>query len=119
MTLAEVKSYLRVDYDEDDAMISLMMSAAEEFIKGACGRFDETKTKAKMVYLAAIQELYDKRSLAASSTQGYSVTPNLALMMRSMLSQLQIEQFMEPDDDDPDDPDDSGSIHIEETGGDV
>ena len=86
MTLAEVKAYLRVDYNDDDALITFLMSAAEEFMIGACGKFDETKTKAKMVYLAAVQDLYDNRKLVASSTQGYSVSANLTLMMRSLLS---------------------------------
>lgn len=95
MTLEDVKSYLRVDHDDDDEMIEMMMAAAEEFIISACGKFDETKNKAKLVFLAAIQNLYDNRTLTSTSTQGYSVASNMSLMMRSMLSQLQIEELME------------------------
>ena len=98
MTLQEVKDYLRVDHDDDDAIIQVMMAVAEDFIINACGQFDETKPRAKMVYLAAVQDLYDKRTLTSTSTQGYSVTSNLTFMMRSMLSQLQIEEFMESED---------------------
>lgn len=95
MTLEDVKSYLRVDHDDDDEMIEMMMAAAKEFIISACGKFDETKNKAKLVFLAAVQNLYDNRTLTSTSTQGYSVASNMSLMMRSMLSQLQIEELME------------------------
>ena len=95
MTIEDVKNYLRVDHDDDDELIELMMAAAEEFIIGACGKFDETKRKARLVYLAAVQNLYDNRTLTSTSTQGYSVSSNMSLMMRSMLSQLQIEELME------------------------
>ena len=52
MTLVEVKQYLRIDGDEEDNLIYLMMEAAEEYIKSAVGTLDETKSRVKMLYLA-------------------------------------------------------------------
>lgn len=95
MTLEQVKDYLRIDGDEDDNVLPLMMQAAEEFVINAVGKFDETKARAKMLYLAAMQDIYENRTLTATSTQGYSVSSNATLMMRSLITQLQIEQITE------------------------
>lgn len=95
MTLQEVKDYLRIDGDEDDGILPLMMQAAEEFVTEAVGKYDETKARAKMLYLAAMQDIYENRTLTATSTQGYSVSSNATLMMRSLITQLQIEQITE------------------------
>lgn len=95
MTLQEVKDYLRIDGDEDDGILQLMMQAAEEFVTEAVGKYDETKARAKMLYLAAMQDIYENRTLTSTSTQGYSVSSNLTLMMRSLITQLQIEELAE------------------------
>lgn len=90
MTLSEVKSYLRVDYNDDDTMIQLMMEAAEETIIAACGEFNEEKPRAKMIYLAMVQDMYDNRTLVSEKK-------HLREMYRSLLTQLQVEQCMEDD----------------------
>ena len=95
MTLSEVKSYLRIDGDDDDTMLEAMMEVAEEFITEACGRFDETKARARLVFLAVMQDLYENRTMTATSTQGYSVTPSMSAMIRSLLTQLQVEELEE------------------------
>jgi len=95
MTLEQVKDYLRIDGDEDDNVLPLMMQAAEEFVINAVGTFDESKARAKMLYLAAMQDIYENRTLTSTSTQGYSVSSNATLMMRSLITQLQIEQITE------------------------
>ena len=91
MTLSDVKEYLRVDYSDDDSMIQMMMEAAEETIIAACGEFDEEKPRAKMVYLAMVQEMYDNRVLVTDKNR------HLTEMFRSLLTQLQVEQCMEDD----------------------
>ena len=37
MTLAEMKSYLKVDFDDDDNFITLLMDVAREYIIDAIG----------------------------------------------------------------------------------
>ena len=97
MTLEGVKNYMRVDEDADDELIIFLMNAAEDILENSCGRFDESKPRAKMLYLAIVQDLYDNRTLTATPTRTAG-TQNLSPMMRSMLSQLQIEEFMEEGD---------------------
>ena len=69
MTLAEVKQYLRVDGSEEDALIQMMMAAAEDFVIGAVGAYDESQPKAKMLYLAAMQDMYDDQRILGVSTK--------------------------------------------------
>lgn len=95
MTRLEVKNYLHVDISEDDAMIDTMMLAAEEFIIEAVGEYNEEKARAKMLFLAVVQDMYDNRTFVASSTQGYSVSEAKRHMIDSMITQLQLEYDME------------------------
>lgn len=63
MGMEELKSYIRVDYDDDDALLRLMLDAVldemEELIKG----FNREKptNRQKLLILAYVKELYDKR----------------------------------------------------------
>lgn len=41
MLLGDVKDYLRVDYDDDDTLIKNCMEAAESYIIGAVGGYDD------------------------------------------------------------------------------
>lgn len=69
MTLEEVKSYLRVDFDDDDALIRQMMAAAEAYIIDAVGKYDNTNPKANLLFYALVQDLYDNRSLLVTDQQ--------------------------------------------------
>ena len=39
MTLEEVKNFLKVDFDDDDSLITLEIEAAEEYITDAVGQY--------------------------------------------------------------------------------
>lgn len=69
MTLEDVKAYLRVDYDDDDGMISRMMEAAEGYIASAVGEYDPRSAKANLLYMALVQDLYDNRTLTVTEQQ--------------------------------------------------
>lgn len=64
MTIEEVKQFLRIDEDEDDAMIELMMAAAESYIKDSVGSYDPENPKAKLLFLLIMQDFYENRVLA-------------------------------------------------------
>ena len=61
MELTEVKNYLRVDYDEDDELITLLMEVATEYVTNGFGTFNNVKASHKILYLKAIKTLYDNR----------------------------------------------------------
>lgn len=68
LTLTEVKEYLHVDYDEDDNLITRLMSAADLFLKGKIGQnYPVDDERAKTLSLIIISDLYDNRGLYDSS----------------------------------------------------
>ena len=95
MELDDVKAYLRVDSTAEDDVIELMMEAASKFIEEAVGQFDTDDARAKLLFLAVVQDLYDNRTLVASSTQGYSVSESMRKMRSDFIFQLQVEQLGE------------------------
>lgn len=88
MTLEEVKAYLRVDSEEDDGIIRRMMDAAEAYIADAAGRFDSSNSKARMLYMALVQDLYDNRMLMVTEQQRKRMSYTYA----SILLQLQYQE---------------------------
>lgn len=88
MTLEEVKQYLRVEGNEDDALITHEMAAAESYMKDAVSGYaafyagdDAFKAKADMVMLAIITDLYQDR-VGEKKDMGY--------IIRSMINQLSL-----------------------------
>lgn len=64
VTLEEAKHHLRVDTDDDDAQITLLIQAAEEFIRNMTGKmFDSTNALAKTSCLFIISDMYENRTL--------------------------------------------------------
>lgn len=92
MELSEVKLFLKVDFDEDDEFIRLLMAAAEEYISAAVGKCDYEKARVKLLALVIITELYEKRSFSvekAGEKAQYTI--------RSIIAQLQAEEVMDDD----------------------
>lgn len=98
MTLEEVKTYLRVDGTADNTVISLMMTAAEEFIAASVGSYDETKSKAKLLFLAVVQDMYDNRQLVTDGASSYMVGQQYRSVIQSLIRQLQAEALVEVED---------------------
>lgn len=68
MTLEEMKGYLRVDYDEDDALIENMVGAAEKVCMDVARMDDEGEfarvENAKIAVMYAAAYLYEHREEA-------------------------------------------------------
>lgn len=62
MGIEEIKSFLKVDFPDDDLYIILLKDVAIEYIIDAIGNFDETRAKHKYLALTLIQDMYEKRS---------------------------------------------------------
>lgn len=64
LTLEEVKAYLHVDYDDEDNLINLLMSAADLFLKGKIGKsYPVDDERAKTLSLIIISDLFDNRQM--------------------------------------------------------
>lgn len=86
LTLPEVKNYLRVDYNEDDTLISSLMAAADEYMKASVGEsYDIISERAKALSLIIISDLYDNRGL------NNRVSGNVRKLVEDMALQLRLE----------------------------
>ena len=93
MTLAEMKSYLKVDFDDDDNFITLLMDVAREYIIDAIGECNEEIARVKLLMRVIVAELYEKRSMTFDIN---STNEKVQYVIRSIIKQL---SFSFGDDD--------------------
>lgn len=83
VTLEETKDYLRVDGDGEDALITLLIVAAEEYLTNATGNeFDATNNLAKLFCWVLVTDWYENRELIGKTSE--KTRP----IIESMLAQL-------------------------------
>lgn len=95
MTLAEMKSYLKVDFNDDDNFITLLMDVAREYIVDAVGECNEEIARVKLFMRVIVAELYEKRSMTFDMN---STNEKVQYVIRSIINQLSFG-----DDDSEDD----------------
>ena len=80
VTLDEAKEFLKIDYSDDDNIITMIINAAEQFIDSAIDdEVDKTTDKVKTITLFLITDMYDKRSFM--DDKGSSKIRDIAKMM--------------------------------------
>lgn len=89
MELSLIKQFLKVDFDDDDSIISLTADAAEQYITAAVGSCNYEDARVRILALVIITELYEKRSY---SVEKAGVKAQYTI--RSIIAQLQAEQEM-------------------------
>lgn len=95
MTLQEVKAFLKVDFNDDDDFITLLIDVAREYIIDAVGKCDETVARVKLLMRIIVGELYEKRSMTFDMN---STNEKVQYVIRSIINQLSFG-----DDDSEDD----------------
>ena len=89
ITLADVKSYLRVDFDVDDGLLNQCMAAAESYLENAISDYKTNLSNADfqsavdILKLAIISEMYRNRDFRGDNRQSWPY------YIRSMITQLQ------------------------------
>ena len=99
ITLADVKVYLRIDSDVEDALLNKLMAVSSAILKGAVDNYDllislkpQLEEKGDMVQLTLIADLYENRNLEGQAPQSYS------RIVETMLHQLQYESDLSADE---------------------
>ena len=65
VTLKDVKSYLHIDFADDDDILQGLISTADEYLRGAVNpNYDTMSERAKMLSLIVISDLYDNRGIS-------------------------------------------------------
>ena len=88
VTLDEVKSYLRIAYNDDDTLLEkIIMPAADEYLKAAIHEnYVSGLSRAKLLYMLVVSDLYDKRDLnEGPSTKVRNIVDSFALQMRMQM----------------------------------
>lgn len=91
MKLEDVKLYLRIDGDEEDALIQSMMQAGAEYIRSAVGEYDDADPTAQILLAAIVQNMYDNRELMQSEQQ---MKKRIEYTFQSIILQLQVKYGM-------------------------
>ena len=91
MKLEDVKLYLRIDGDEEDALIQSMMQAGAEYIRSSVGEYDDTDPTAQILLAAIVQNMYDNRELMQSEQQ---MKKRIEYTFQSIILQLQVKYSM-------------------------
>lgn len=92
MGLDYVKKFLRVDFDDDDTIITLEVEASKEYIKNAVGKYSEENPLMRLLLLAIVADMYENRSttIAGNSKNNY--------IIRSIVNQLQCSEWSDNDE---------------------
>lgn len=84
--LKEAKEYLRVDYDDDDTIIQLMLDAVLDEMEELIPKFDRAKptSRQRLLIFSYIKELYDGRGNTTQTQEKlrYSIQ---SMMLKEML----------------------------------
>lgn len=78
VTLAEAKLHLRIDHDDEDAAIAMMIAAASEAVSDVVAAVDpdEIPARIKLAVLARVAIMFDNRdSLEAGKGELPMLTP--------------------------------------------
>ena len=96
MGLEDIKEYLRVDGDDEDNLISMMMEAGKEYIRSAVGEYNDTDKTANILLAAITQNMYDNRELMQSDQQ---VKKRIEYTFQSMILQLRLKYELKQEEE--------------------
>lgn len=86
VTLEEAKAWLKVDYEDEDSEIELLIDSAEAYLKNATGReFDNTNSLARLYCRVLINDWYENRGLMQAS----KTSEKVRFTLQSIMFQLQ------------------------------
>ncbi len=83
ITLEEAKQWLRIDHNDEDGLIIMMISAAEKYLFNATGNtFDNTNELAKLFCYVLVTDWYENREMIGKTSEKVRHT------VESILAQL-------------------------------
>lgn len=91
MNLEELKSFLRIDYDDDDTILNLIIEAARLWVKGAVGKCDEEDARVRLLLMGICQELYQNRTYTIAG----NTEDKIRYFNRAILLQLEAEAYVD------------------------
>ena len=87
LTLGEVKNFLRIDHEDDDVFLVMLIEASEEYIYNATGKTYEGNKLAKILKLTLISDWYENRTINVENRKS-KIRP----VIESILTQLRYKE---------------------------
>ena len=85
LTLEDIKTYLRVDYEDDDNLITALILASEEYLFNATGiKYTKESNIAALYCKILIYDWYTNRQLATDK----KISNQVRFTLTSMMAQL-------------------------------
>ncbi len=94
LSLEKTKNYLRVDVNEDDELIEMLINSAFSYVSNAIDDFEEKsknelfRNKAEHIMLFLIADWYDSRQYSR-----YEKYNEVAHVVTAMIQQIQLEDI--------------------------
>ena len=82
-----VKKYIKVDFEDDDEIIKLLISTAEKYAFGATGRLDYDEPRMTLLIMTLVKDWYDNRYFA-----GEKISESAQYTIKSIIHQLSLEE---------------------------
>lgn len=84
MELEDVKLWLRIDHDEEDSILEMLIESSKSYYETATGFKYENEPKINLFCMVLISDWYENRELT-----GKRVSEKVRFTVQSMLAQLQ------------------------------
>lgn len=89
MNLATVKEYLKIDFDDDDRILEMLLGSARRYVLDAVGyQPDETDERVQLLLLVLVSDWYEHREYTSSQ----KVSQKVRYTVRSIVLQLQYSE---------------------------
>ncbi|GLF88699.1 hypothetical protein R51_37430 [Bacillus safensis] len=76
--------YLKIDTDQDDALLKTLIATAKEYIKNGIGRYVEGNAQFELVVGMLVEHWYENRGMYESGASG----SNIPFTVQALLTQL-------------------------------
>ena len=90
LTLSETKNFLRVDDEEDEALITSLIITAkvliEDIIRDTIDTYDNVPEPIKQAALILVGTLYEERQVSKNDKEGLSLKDTLDLVRRMLFA---------------------------------
>lgn len=89
MDLATVKEYLKIDFDDDDRILEMLLGSARRYVLDAVGyQPDEADERVQLLLLVLVSDWYEHREYTSSQ----KVSQKVRYTVRSIVLQLQYSE---------------------------
>lgn len=93
MTLDLIKEYLKIDFDDDDRILEMLLGSARRYVLDAVGyQPDETDERVKLLLLVLISDWYEHREYTENTLKTQNLSQKVRYTVRSIVLQLQYSE---------------------------